>query len=573
MGDVGDSGGLIASAPSFNRRAIIAAVFNHAGDPLIGTKAYTDIRDYLSIAPDGFEAARHGAVVRTLAEFEPPWGGRELVLAALGPARVAVNWRLPEEIAEVAGRGSGIVLLTAMPASDEQVLIGACQAFGLNGLETRVAMGAVRAGDIQPIARIAQVSPNTAKEALAGAMRKVGVTRRAALVGRLSLVALGTVPKDSHPSWLSDAWGLTVRQAQIAGLIGNGISRGDVATALGLGQAVVRKELEAIYQTFGVTTAAGLARKLAESLAVRWLTEATAGDIGFDDEWSEPLSILRTKQGRRVSYSDYGPRSGRPTLVLHSASSNRPVSRALLRALHGAGRRVIAIDRPGFGLTDDFRRSREVRARMVAAVQDTLEVLDKLNIAQADIVSRHTPLAVRCHVLAPERFGVIVLVNPGLPAVVDKRRSGLSGFSKTIFEANPWAIRQTLRGVAAHMSIPRLARLLRTWIRDSPADRAAAENPELVRDYFRGVRMFGTGRVSGCVAEMIERIREGPIEPLPFYNEWRILVGSSDILYDPSEMTAFWRPRLPGATIREVRGAGRLLPYSHPEAIVEALES
>jgi pimeloyl-ACP methyl ester carboxylesterase/DNA-binding CsgD family transcriptional regulator len=573
FGELGEGAQPAAPGASLDRRSIIAALFDRSGERIVATRAYEDLGEHFSAPQERIDAARGGAVVWALADFEPPWGGRELLPLVLAPSSRAASWRLPDEIADHASRHSGVLLLAATPAHEDQLLVDACHALGMNGLETKVAMAAVRGDDVRMIARLAGVTANTAKEALGGAMRRVGVDRRAALVGRISLLALGVLPREQEAAWLCDIWGLSVRQARIAGLVANGVSRGGAAAALGLGPAVVRKELETIYQAFDVGNAAGLARKIAESHAIRWLTEVTAGDLGFHDDWSEPIAILSTEDGRSVSYSDYGPRGGRPTLVFHSATSSRPVARTLLRSLHNAGRRVIAIDRPGFGQSDDFRRSPQLPDRMLTAARDTVAVMDKLNVTHADIVSRHTPLAVRCHLLAPERFGVMVLVNPGLPPVADDQRSGLAGLTKTIFAANPWAIRQTIRAVAARMSVSQLANLLRTWMSDSPADREVAQRSELVRDYFRGVRMFGTGRVSGCVTELIDRLRAPLMDPLPFCDRWRILVGSSDILYNPDDMVSYWRHRLPGALTMHVPGAGRLLPYTHPDAIVQALDS
>lgn len=56
--------------------------------------------------------------------------------------------------------------------------------------------------------------------------------------------------------------------------------------------------------------------------------------------------------GSRVAWSEYGSVTGRPVLVVHSSMTTRFVSRRLLRALQTRGCRPIAIDLPGFGLSE-----------------------------------------------------------------------------------------------------------------------------------------------------------------------------------------------------------------------------
>jgi hypothetical protein len=161
------------------------------------------------------------------------------------------------------------------------------------------------------------------------------------------------LPQEDDAEMLADLWGLTPRQAAIAGLVAAGASRGGAAAALGVGEAVVRKELERVHLVLQVSTGAGLARKVVEANAFRWLTRATGGDIGFADPHLEPLQFVHRPGGGRIAVSDYGPASGRPVLVVHSSMTSRIVGRSLLRALQAAGYRPISIDRPGFGLTDE----------------------------------------------------------------------------------------------------------------------------------------------------------------------------------------------------------------------------
>jgi hypothetical protein len=92
----------------------------------------------------------------------------------------------------------------------------AARAFGLSGLEARVAVATIEAGSIRAAAAKLDLAYQTAREAMAGAMRRVGVARLPALVTRLAEVGFGVLPEGSDDtSLLADVWGITPRQATL----------------------------------------------------------------------------------------------------------------------------------------------------------------------------------------------------------------------------------------------------------------------------------------------------------------------------------------------------------------------
>src|SRR5690606_37028706 len=119
---------------------------------------------------------------------------------------------------------------------------------------------------------------------LAEAMKRVGVQRLPELVTRLTTLAFGVFPgRGAMGEVLADVWGLTERQIAIAGMVAEGASREHASEVLGIGQAVVKKELDATYAVMHVNSSAALARKLVEARALSWLTHTTAGGVGFVD--------------------------------------------------------------------------------------------------------------------------------------------------------------------------------------------------------------------------------------------------------------------------------------------------
>jgi hypothetical protein len=258
-------------------------------------------------------------------------------------------------------------------------------------------------------------------------MKRVRVSKLPALVTRLTSLAFGVMPEADAAAVLEDLWGLTPRQAALAALVASGASRSSAASALSIGAAVARKELERVHIILQVSTGAGLARKVAEANALRWLTAATGGDAGFVEAGAEPLQFVHRADGSRIAVSDYGPASGAPVLVAHSNLTSRFVGRSLLRALQAAGYRPIAIDRPGFGLTDEVAGAAAGgHDPFVAEAADTLLVLDQLKIRQLDLVARGAAqFVLALERAAPGRLRRVVLVNPAPHAAASgKKRHG-----------------------------------------------------------------------------------------------------------------------------------------------------
>ncbi len=167
----------------------------------------------------------------------------------------------------------------------------------------------------------------------------------------------------------------------------------------------------------------------------------------------------------------------------------------------------------------------------------------------------------------------MVLVNPGPPYRHSGRGIGPLAAVKEAFVRNPAAIRTLASFLASQMTYRRLSRMMAQWTRGSPPDQKACQDPEIVGDFFRSVRMFATGRYEGFLREQTAISRAG--KPPPFRDAvgWRILLGASDVLYEPEVVLAYWRELLPGAEFRIIEDGGRFLAMTHPELVTDALKS
>jgi pimeloyl-ACP methyl ester carboxylesterase len=134
---------------------------------------------------------------------------------------------------------------------------------------------------------------------------------------------------------------------------------------------------------------------------------------------------VRTKDGRALSYSELGERSGVAVLWFHGIPGSRlDVARAFgEKALAGAGTRLIGIDRPGFG-GSDFQR----RRRFEDWPADVAALADELGIEHFAVVgySCGAPYVVACAHAMPERLTFAGIVSGVGPAEMPRFRDGLN---------------------------------------------------------------------------------------------------------------------------------------------------
>lgn len=156
-----------------------------------------------------------------------------------------------------------------------------------------------------------------------------------------------------------------------------------------------------------------------------------------------PLRLLTLPDGRRLACAEYGDPNGLPVLALHGT----PGSRLMFALADGAARlrgiRLIAPERPGYGLSD-YRPS-ETLARIaedLSAVADTYG-LDRFAIIG---VSGGAPFAVAAAASMPDRISLLALVCPVGELANGQLR--LSRFQRFLFRRlarRPWATRLFFR--------------------------------------------------------------------------------------------------------------------------------
>jgi pimeloyl-ACP methyl ester carboxylesterase len=158
-----------------------------------------------------------------------------------------------------------------------------------------------------------------------------------------------------------------------------------------------------------------------------------------------PLRILTLPDGRRVACAEYGDPGGLPVLALHGTPGSRLMFALADRAARERGIRLIAPERPGYGLSD-YRHSESLAqiAEDLSAVADLYEV-DRFAVIG---VSGGGPYAVAAAAAMPDRISLLALVAP-IGEVADAQLR-LSRFQRLLFRRlarRPWASRLFFRGL------------------------------------------------------------------------------------------------------------------------------
>ncbi|MCH2236494.1 MAG: alpha/beta fold hydrolase [Blastomonas sp.] len=465
------------------------------------------------------------------------------------------------------------LLLCANSMLGSKALSVSAESFGLTSLQTRVVCAVAWSGNGRTAGEELGLSYATVRETLGQAARKVGAPNLPALVRRVVESSFGVLPNHYGSAVELAEWlPLSPRQCQICELVAEGISRRGISSAMRVSLPVVNKELENIFAALEIDSAAALARTWAEALALMFFARATDGPLGFFDPTVEPTRYLpRADDHQIIAWSDYGPASGKPVLIVHSNWTCRAVPRRMVMRLQAAGWRPIAIDRPGFGKTHPGRISADNPYEQ--AVIDTANVLDRLKIQKIAVIARRVGHFVTIlKQMLGDRIGPVLLTSPSSPTTDSGRRSGVVGVIKEAFFRSPKLIELYFRLVTPQLSLERMEKLTRDICKGSPPDEKLCNDPQFIHDRYRAIRPFATGNMEGAIIEEMQ-VSRGLFELEPLSAEdMMILHGVHDNHYSFEEMVAYWSEKWPSAEIRKVEDGGQFLTSSHPELLVDALE-
>lgn len=185
-------------------------------------------------------------------------------------------------------------------------------------------------------------------------------------------------------------------------------------------------------------------------MAVAVLDARSRPERVFDE--APPTRFLRLRDGRRLSYTEWGDPRGAPIIHQHGMPGSRLEHEADSGFYRELGVRVITPDRPGYGLSDPLRRR-----RLIDWPADMLELADALAIDRFGItaLSGGGVYALACAAAIPDRLTRVVVTGcPGpmqRPGALRQMRMAtragvwLAGRAPSAFEAGANLIANVVR--------------------------------------------------------------------------------------------------------------------------------
>lgn len=139
---------------------------------------------------------------------------------------------------------------------------------------------------------------------------------------------------------------------------------------------------------------------------------------------------MKLRDGRQLGYSEFGAPDGRPVIYCHGFPASRLEMRLGHEAAARSGIRLIAPDRPGYGLSD-FQPGR----RISHWPRDVAELADALALGRFGVlgISGGGPYALACATVLPDRVTVVGIVC-GLGRLdLREATAGMSPFGRFSF--------------------------------------------------------------------------------------------------------------------------------------------
>lgn len=216
--------------------------------------------------------------------------------------------------------------------------------------------------------------------------------------------------------------------------------------------------------------------------------------------------VHQLADGRSLAWREYGPPHGVPVIYFHGIPGSRLDGRLTADAVEAAGLRMIAPDRPGFGLSSPCaeRRSYTGWAEDVASLADALGI-DRFAVVA---YSAGGPYALAACAALGGRVTRAAIVSGVAPAEMAGYRSGVGLANKTMTLLAPRA--------------PRLARLLVGLSAKQAQARPAWFGNSVNRDFSAPAdqRILDEGLRARLPELFLESTRSGPAGIVEDYAVW-----------------------------------------------------
>lgn len=281
---------------------------------------------------------------------------------------------------------------------------------------------------------------------------------------------------------------------------------------------------------------------------------------------------LRLPGGRRLAFTEFGDRRGRPVLYCHGFPSSRREAELIDPAAQAEGARIIAPDRPGYGDSDPLPgRS------LLGWAEDVRALADHLGLGTFALVgvSGGGPYALACAITIPDRITACALVCPLGPVYRTRLLATMHPAVRTLFalpRQAPRLARILLGGpAAAVLSIwPQGVERLRT-LRAPTVDRRELARPDIAAILNASIRDAMGRRAAGARQDLALYTADWGIDFANLRTRLDIWHGEADGTV-PVSHSRWYAEHLSSARLHVLAGEGHFsLPLGHGREILSTL--
>ncbi len=274
--------------------------------------------------------------------------------------------------------------------------------------------------------------------------------------------------------------------------------------------------------------------------------------------------------GRKLSYSEYGSPRGLAVLGFHGTPGSRFMFRLVHEPARRMGVRIIAPERPGFGLST-YQHNRT----LADWAADVAMLANHLGLTQFGVagISGGGPYAAACAALLPGRVTAAALVSPVGPLCPPEGPETIGASRYVTFRLLP-RVTPAMRGAFS------LGRLMFLNAPDSmyglirrracASDRRILHRPEIRRNLLDGVSEGLRPGIRGVIQEMRIFCRPWNI-PFDAVKAPALLWQGTNDRNVPVPASLRLARLIPGCELRRVEGAGHYWIFEHIEEVLKAI--
>ncbi len=281
---------------------------------------------------------------------------------------------------------------------------------------------------------------------------------------------------------------------------------------------------------------------------------------------------MKLRDGRGLGYAEYGEAGGRALLYFHGWPGSRFEAGLLDGLARQVGVRVIAPDRPGYGLSD----SKKGR-RLMDWPDDVCELADHLGLGRFAVlgISGGGPSALACAAKIPGRISSALLVASVAPADAPGAREGMVALNRWLLsfaQTAPWlAERVGAVCLAAFWGKGQQVIPRQIEARLCAADRETLAHPEVRQTLIASSTEALRNGIAGAAADGLLLARPWGFKLEEIRVPVRLWHGEKDVVV-PAGMGHYLARSIPGCQARFYPEDGHFsLPFGRMTEILGAL--